>query len=283
MMKRANSQIEVADDISEESTDVKLAVLASLQPSLDYENLLEALLAADGDVVKANLLLGQGGRPEDEDAPARKVSRVQGYQSSLTAFAGGKTAAPNSPRKVTKKGQTLHLYMPDEVAAHTPCSIIHNFLDRSLADDLLKEMLVEAPSYRRDKFVLFENVVESPHTFCFYVDELDDIEKQKSQYVYNGSDVPDVRKSLPFMRQVAKIVQSTVNDEIKKRIKSHYPNGEKLKYQSSDEWMPNTSFVNVYDGGKENVGYHSDELTYLGPRAVIGSISLGVAREFRIR
>ena len=31
------------------------------------------------------------------------------------------------------------------------------------------------------------------------------------------------------------------------------------------------------------MGYHSDQLTYLGPRAVIGSISLGVAREFRVR
>ena len=28
---------------------------------------------------------------------------------------------------------------------------------------------------------------------------------------------------------------------------------------------------------------HSDQLTYLGPRAVIGSLSLGVAREFRVR
>lgn len=36
-------------------------------------------------------------------------------------------------------------------------------------------------------------------------------------------------------------------------------------------------------GGNESVGYHSDQLTYLGPRAVIGSLSLGVAREFRVR
>lgn len=31
------------------------------------------------------------------------------------------------------------------------------------------------------------------------------------------------------------------------------------------------------------MGYHCDQLTYLGPRAVIGSLSLGVAREFRVR
>lgn len=32
-----------------------------------------------------------------------------------------------------------------------------------------------------------------------------------------------------------------------------------------------------------SVGYHADQLTYLGPRAIIGSLSLGVAREFRVR
>ena len=31
------------------------------------------------------------------------------------------------------------------------------------------------------------------------------------------------------------------------------------------------------------MGYHSDEGTYLGCRAVIGSLSLGVARQFRVR
>ena len=85
------------------------------------------------------------------------------------------------------------------------------------------------------------------------------------------------------MRKVSAKVQDSVNSEILTRIKSHYPGGKKLKYQSPDVWMPNAAFVNCYKGGGESVGYHSDQLTYLGPRAIIGSISLGVAREFRVR
>jgi hypothetical protein len=85
------------------------------------------------------------------------------------------------------------------------------------------------------------------------------------------------------MRRVSPIVQKAVNSEITKRIRDHYPNREKLKHQSPHPWKPNAAFVNCYDGGAESVGYHSDQLTYLGPRAVIGSISLGVAREFRVR
>lgn len=78
-------------------------------------------------------------------------------------------------------------------------------------------------------------------------------------------------------------MQAAVNGEIHERIRNWYPNGQKLRYQSPKEWVPNTAFVNCYNGGSESVGYHSDQLTYLGPRAVIGSLSLGVAREFRVR
>lgn len=79
------------------------------------------------------------------------------------------------------------------------------------------------------------------------------------------------------------LVQEAVNLEIRKRIKTKYPGGTKLKYQSPAAWQPNAAFVNCYNGPAESVGWHSDQLTYLGPRAIIGSLSLGVAREFRVR
>ena len=85
------------------------------------------------------------------------------------------------------------------------------------------------------------------------------------------------------MRKVQSKVQEAVNSEIQRRIRDFYPGGKKLKYQSPDPWKANTAFVNCYDGPAENVGYHTDQLTYLGPRAIIGSLSLGVAREFRVR
>jgi hypothetical protein len=93
----------------------------------------------------------------------------------------------------------------------------------------------------------------------------------------------DIRKITPQLLRVKPRVQEAVNKEIQTRINRHYPNGQKLKYQSPDRWSPNAAFVNCYNGPQENVGYHSDQLTYLGPRAIIGSLSLGVAREFRVR
>ena len=85
------------------------------------------------------------------------------------------------------------------------------------------------------------------------------------------------------MRKVSVPVQTAVNSEVARRIQQHYPDGKKLQYQSPKEWVPNAAFVNCYKGGSESVGYHCDQMTYLGPRAIIGSLSLGVAREFRVR
>lgn len=73
-----------------------------------------------------------------------------------------------------------------------------------------------------------------------------------------------------------------MNREITRRITTHQ-SGQRLPFQSSRPWTPNAAFVNCYNGPAQNVGWHSDQITYLGPRAVIGSLSLGVAREFRVR
>jgi hypothetical protein len=116
----------------------------------------------------------------------------------------------------------------------------------------------------------------------FYVDTPQEIKQQKDQYAYNGSYITQVHQSRPEMLKASELVRQAVNKEIERRTRD-FNNGKKLKFQSPNEWRPNTSFVNCYDGGKESVGYHTDELTYLGPRAVIGSLSLGVAREFRVR
>lgn len=85
------------------------------------------------------------------------------------------------------------------------------------------------------------------------------------------------------MRAVSAKVQESVNEEIRRRIREVYPGGRKLRFQSDRPWRPNAAFVNCYDGPAESVGFHSDELTYLGPRPVIGSLSLDVEREFRVR
>jgi alkylated DNA repair dioxygenase AlkB len=281
----ANRQYATQDSSSDESTEVKLGILASLDPTASPECLLDILISCNGSVEDAsNALVDRTNGPlSPRHAKRRKPS---GLQSSLPFTSMNDGAVGRSTKIVkplTRKGKTLHLFTPADIAAHTPCSIIHNFLSTAEATALTKELLAEAPTFTRATFKLFDNVVQSPHTACFYVDSLEEREQQKSEYLYNGSYLSDVREILPKMRMVSSKVEDAVNQEISIRIRDHYPDGRKLKYQSPKTWMPNAAFVNCYNGGKESVGYHSDQLTYLGPRAIIGSLSLGVAREFRIR
>ncbi|KAL1621938.1 hypothetical protein SLS56_009016 [Neofusicoccum ribis] len=267
----------------EDSTDFKLALLASLHPEVDQAFLLEILLDAEGSVEKASEALGER---RTFDSPRKKPAAV-GYQSSLSKFKvkSGNSDDANgaaSKRLLSKKGKTLHLYSPEDIENNTPCSIIHNFLPSDEADALLREMLEESPTYGRDIFKLFDRIVESPHSMCFYVDSWEEAVRQRNDYIYNGSRITDIRRTLPEMEKAKQKVQVAVNAEIKRRTEQ-FQDGVRLKYQSPHEWIPNASFVNCYDGGAESVGYHSDQLTYVGPRAVIGSLSLGVAREFRVR
>ena len=172
----------------EDDTDLKLVTLASLYPDIDQATLLELLISADGsvDTVARNISASNRGT-----SPRKRALRGIGHQSSLSIFRNPRNETQEAPsakrRALTRKGQTLHLYTPDDIAAHTPCSIIHNFLPPQQADDLLKELLEEASTFGRQTFKLFDNVVQSPHSACFYVDSLEEEKTQRTEYTYNGS------------------------------------------------------------------------------------------------
>ncbi|KAI3397758.1 hypothetical protein diail_10411 [Diaporthe ilicicola] len=280
----SSGQIEVGDD---EPTELKLAILSSLHPGFSQEALLDILLEHNGSVAETSASLSTPSPNKSLLSSPSKAANSVASQTSLRSFATlhspDGAPATKKTRLLSRKGATLHLFDPGDIAEHTPCSIVHNFLPSDLANGLLTEMLDESRTFEKITFKLFDNVVSSPHTSSFYVDSHDEMQKQKIEYLYNGARLTDVRKITPFLDKVKPLVQQAVNSEIQERIRTRCPGGVKLKYQSPHPWTPNAAFVNCYDGPGESVGWHSDQLTYLGPRAVIGSLSLGVAREFRVR
>ena len=171
---------------NEDSTDLKLAKLSSLHPRLDQEALLDILLAHDGSVEETAASLRAPG-------PAKKPSGVAGAQSSLRLYASGpaQRAGSASPRKkgklLSKKGATLHLFDPDDISEHTPCTVIHNFLPADLANELLAEMLEQSKTFEKITFKLFDTVVSSPHTSSFFVGSTFEVDRQKYDYIYNGA------------------------------------------------------------------------------------------------
>jgi hypothetical protein len=173
-------------DAHEESTDVKLAILSSLHPTIDQETLLDILLAHDGNVEATSQTLRA--RLPKQPSTGNTVAAQSSLRSFTVSLTSSDLAPPSKRAKVlSRKGATLHLYDPVDISEHTPCTIIHNFLPVEEANSLLKELLEESQSFEKITFKLFDNVVSSPHTSGFYVGSYQELQEQKHEYVYNGS------------------------------------------------------------------------------------------------
>lgn len=280
------------DTPDEGSTEMKLALLLSVCPDRSQEFLLDILVSCGGSVEGASSVISAQQQSSPEPGPGtgpetKKRGSSPAIQTSLLSYMTT-SKQPSSPRKKqqqppTKKGRTIHLFTPESIAAHTPCTLLPNYLPPNQANTLLSELLHESHHFSRPHFQLFDRTVQSPHSASVYVSTPEEYHQQTAEYTYGGTYRSNVRQIPPIMRDISGKVQDSVNEEIRNRIREVYPQGRKLKYQSSKIWRPNTAFVNCYNGPGENVGWHSDELTYLGPRPVIGSLSLGVEREFRVR
>lgn len=185
----------VADD---EPTEVKLAILSSLHPEFPQEALLDVLLAHEGIVSDASesLVAPGSGTSLTSSRPRKPAAPAAVSQTSLRNFAQPDEVEGFNPHKraklLSRKGATLHLYDPEDIAEHTPCSIVHNFLPSDLANDLLREMLEEAKTYDKITFKLFDNVVSSPHTSSFYVDSYDEMQRQKFEVGISQTSIPKI-------------------------------------------------------------------------------------------
>lgn len=268
----------------EESTDFKLAILASLLPDHPQETLLELLLTANGSVEAACQLASEAPRPKSSTVGPPTQSSLSSYLPSNSLSNLKKIPFPLPP---VPKFKTIHLSTPSQVPYYAPCSLTAPFLPPSIATTLLKECLHETPEFSQYTFRLFDRNVSSPHTACFYSATPLDAEnhsKKEGGYMYNGTTLSQVRMFTPTMLSLIPIIEKHVNEEIERRVDEVYPEGKRLKYMlPKGGWRVTSAFMNCYDGAKQSVGWHSDQLTYLGPRTVIASLSLGVEREFRLR
>ncbi|KAF9567595.1 hypothetical protein CPC08DRAFT_626671 [Agrocybe pediades] len=181
----------------------------------------------------------------------------------------------------------MTLSTPELVAQHTPCTLHHSVLPPELACRLFYTMMDESKTWKRNKWWLFDRVVESPHLTSFFARKtngLDDDEtwQEAAQFWYNGRKTEPPSVFPPEMEEACRIVENIVNQEIHKRAKKY-----RLEWQGETDsdtlWRANVAASNCYQGSKESVGFHSDQLTYLGPYPTIASLSLGTRRMFSLR
>lgn len=301
-----------------QDTDTLLALVTSLLTSSapDSAVILDALVQNDGDVnAAAQVINSQKKGTGKTPVKKRKRGDLDGWlkpTKSARDDADSKAVATNSnvvSRAVGSLGPSKHvshskpvvdlmtvlrqppptkppmprlppltLATPSLVAQHTPCTLHLSALPADLACRLFYTMMDESTSWKKNKWWLFDRVVESPHSTSFYarsqngVDGKDDWQ-EAAQYWYNGrkTDTPPVFPAA--MEEACNYVEKIVNDEMRKR--KRFPLEWGGAGSEGQIWRANVAASNCYEGGKESVGFHSDQLTYLGPYPTIASLSLG--------
>ncbi|KAG6333602.1 hypothetical protein ID866_5487 [Astraeus odoratus] len=284
---------------------------------------IDALIQCDGDVQAAvNLLVGRsrkdsstpgsatkrkactsditswltGGTPSKK--PSSDKSKIERFTppKKITASANSARESPSKqpanlfkilrqpPREKSSVPRLppLTLSNPSMVAQYTPCTLHPSILPPELACKLFYSMVDLSQSWKRNRWWLFERVVQSPHRTSFFVRKYDDESwHEAAQYWYNGrqTDPPDVFPEL--MEAACTYIEKIVNEEMLKR--ERFPLEWAGQKAGDQPWHANVAASNCYEGAKESVGFHSDQLTYLGPYPTIASLSLGTTRTFRLR
>ncbi|KAG5358042.1 Alpha-ketoglutarate-dependent dioxygenase alkB-like protein 3 [Yarrowia sp. B02] len=241
------------------STTSLLRQLQKEYPLASRDVLLDILVSCNGDVGLAKELLGQTlpQKHDTKDSPKR--------QASIAGF--GVKKRKTEPKLDTSPSKPLTLYTPEDIEANLPCSLIYNVLDKTDAEGLLDQLLDDEKSWRqKTQFYLFDKLCETPHKSAFYTKDMS-VYSQHT-YRYNGRPVDTSRKYSPAMEACSDRIQELVR---------------KTEREGTSQWLSDACIANFYADESQSVGFHSDQLTYIGPRPVIAALTLGSERIFRLK
>lgn len=96
-----------------------------------------------------------------------KKSKAKAEESSLRSIKDVLKAPDHLPVASTSRLPVLTLGTPDLVAKHSPCTLILDVLNPTLAGQCYLELIDESAHWTRNKWNLFDREVESPHTTAF--------------------------------------------------------------------------------------------------------------------
>lgn len=246
-------------------TETKLSKLKESFPEIPDGSLLEILITCGGSVSQARLII-----EENVDVSSVKRRKITTHQSTLSLSCPKNPSTPrgSSPTSV-KPSKSLTLYSKNEIESNVPyLTFEKNFLPSELADGLLMRLKSMSEEFSPNEFYIAGKKCQSNHLTAFFRD--DDSSVGVS---YLAGDLG----SRTYFDEL-KMSELLVNDYVQ-QVRS---NKSRLPFEH-DELVGNTVVVNKYDAKSNNLMWHSDKMTYIGPQATIVSLSLGATRVFQVR
>ena len=201
-----------------DDTDTLIALVASLLPngsqSFAQDAIIDALVLANGDAeAAARTLLSSASststrklnedqlsnkrKPVDlntwlkppskkrKSSPVADSSRPPRFPEHLdnskpTVDLMAVLRQPPSLKNTQSRLPPMLLGTPELVAQHTPCTMHLSILPPELACRLFYTMIKASKSWKRNKWWLFDRVVESPHLTSFFARKTDGLDDDES-------------------------------------------------------------------------------------------------------
>lgn len=274
-------------------TEEKISALFSLyeellpEPADAQAFLLEILTACNGSVEEASATLNDtlgvvrhlpdsksGKHSIDHSEDRRRQHKIQKSLNYFITDNDKKIRPVASDTRVKISKSAIELHSKEDIEANLRYVTFHEkVLPEDLSNDLLRQLLSDKEGYTSHEFTLFGNKCTSNHTSKKFSSD-PYILDGKASIQYNNR-----RGKVQEYSDTLKVVQLLIEDVVNETIGKFEP----LPYQiRSPNWKGDVVLVNKYEK-EEFLLWHSDRLTSIGPQAIVGSLSLGCVREFRIR
>lgn len=275
-------------------TEKKLEVLSNLYQDIvpaspETESFyLEILVSCDGDVKAAAELINdslgvQRSSKPDTSRTKRKhedevVNPAPKVQKSLNSFIKDpnnkiKSVSDSPSGKISSRA--IELFTKEDIEDNIKYVSVHkNALPERLANNLLKKLSQDSDNFTPNQFYLFGKKCTSNHLTKMFSSR-EDISSGNTRIYYNSYSLTGIAQYDDDLKMTQLLIEDLVNDCIAQR--------ELLPYQiTSPNWKGDVLLVNRYYK-ESNLDWHSDKMTSIGPQPIIASLSLGCAREFRVR
>ena len=270
--------------------------LLELFPAAEKSELLEVLVACDGSVDQTTKLLeeqfGKVQQASFEDNSQKSLSfscnhiekhtvkaldaSKRGIKREFSQISDGEVNLPHQTTlkqygrnigqmKLCKRpGKAVTLYTKEEVEKNLPDLVfVRDFLTKELASKLLSALVSKRAAFTHNKFYIAGQKCQSKHYTAIFRD-LDASDTEK--FIYRDSGKKNVQKFFTEMKLCAYAVEDKVNEVLSKRK-------PKSSYQIRKGWKANLCVSNLFQQEKQDLDWHSDKLTDIGPLPLIASNS----------
>ncbi|QPG73991.1 hypothetical protein FOA43_001308 [Brettanomyces nanus] len=250
-------------------TEQKLEVISERFPEVDKSELLEILVACDGSIERTEEMLDEQ-FPHKEKKPKRKTRELQDDDVEKTET-GGLISDMKSFKRRKAGTKIVTLYTKEEIESlFDNLVFIRDFLPEQLAEDMATLLMSKRTLLTPNEFYIAGQKCRSSHRTGIFKAELD----SKRPF----SDVGNKEQNSFFAEM--KVCRYLVEDQVNLLLAERKP---LATYQVQDHWQGNLCIANMFENSKQQLDWHSDKLTSIGPLPVIASVSLGATRIFRVK